>query len=60
MNVYGKSCDCQTKWIYFLIEDDDLLKKLTLFGITSVLILKKNLMANLSTIKSFEHQNKIL
>ena len=24
---YVKSCDRQTKWMYFLIEDDDLLEK---------------------------------
>ena len=28
----------QTKWVYFLIEDDDLLGKLLLFGIKSALI----------------------
>ena len=25
--AYGQSCNGQTKWIYFLIEDDDLLEK---------------------------------
>ena len=38
---YIKSYDGQTRWIYFLIEDDNLLKKIILFGIKSVLILKK-------------------
>ena len=27
MSVYVKSYDGQTKWIYFLTEDDDLLNK---------------------------------
>ena len=26
-SAYGKSYDGQTKWMYFLIEDDDLLGK---------------------------------
>ena len=26
-NAYVKSCDGQTKWMYFLIEDDYLLEK---------------------------------
>ena len=37
-STYVKSYDGQTKWMYFLIEDDDLFKKITLFGIKSVLI----------------------
>ena len=45
--------DGQTKWIYFLIEDDDLLENIILFGIKSVLISKKNLKAGLSMIKLF-------
>ena len=34
-NAYVKSYDGQTKWMYFLIEDDDLLEKynIILFGI---------------------------
>ena len=27
MRAYVESCDGQTKWMYFLIEDDDLLEK---------------------------------
>ena len=54
-NAYVKIYDGQAKWIYFLIEDDDLLRKIiiTLFGIKSGLISKKNLIASLSTIKCF-------
>ena len=51
MITHVKSYDGQTKWMY-LIDDDDLLEKYNiLFGINSVLILKKNLIANLSLIK---------
>ena len=45
-SAYIKSYDSQTKWMYILIEDDDLLK--ILFVITSVLILKKTFIAKLS------------
>ena len=40
---YVKIYDGQTKWMYFLIENDD---KVTSY-------IKKNLIANLSTIKFF-------
>ena len=33
-----KGYDGKTKWIQFLIEDDDLLEKIILFGKKSVLI----------------------
>ena len=32
MKAYVKSYDGQTKWMYFLIEDDDLLAKENTFG----------------------------
>ena len=35
---YVKSYDGKTKWMYFLIEDDDLLEKYILIGIRSALI----------------------
>ena len=38
ISAYVKSHDGQTKWMYFLIEEDDLLKNVILFGIKSVLI----------------------
>ena len=50
-SAYAKRYAGQTIWMYFVIEDDDLLKNIILFGIKSVLILKKNLIANLSMIK---------
>ena len=37
-SAYVKSYDGQTKWMYFLIEDDELLENITLFGIKSALI----------------------
>ena len=48
-SAYVKSYDGQTKWMHFLVEDDDFSKKYT--GIKSVLISEKNLIANLSIIK---------
>ena len=37
-SAYVKIYDGQTKWTYFLIEDDDLLGKITLFEIKSLLV----------------------
>ena len=37
-SAYVKRYDGQTKWMYFLIEDDDLLENIMLFGIKPVLI----------------------
>ena len=50
-SAYVRSYDGQIKLMYFLIEDDDLLKNMILFGIQSVLISEKNLIASLSIIK---------
>ena len=58
-SAYVKSYDGQTKWMYFLIEDDDLLENIILFGINLVTISKKNLIVNLSVIRIFENQDKI-
>ena len=49
--AYVKCYDGQTKWMYFLIEDDDLLKNIILFEIKSVLISKKNFKVTLSIIR---------
>ena len=38
-NAYVKGYDDQTKWMYFLIEDDYLLKNIMLFGVKPALIL---------------------
>ena len=48
-----KNYDGQTKWTYFSIEDDSLLEKYNTIWdqlFKSALILKKNLIANLSMI----------
>ena len=41
LRAYVKSYVGQTKWMYFLIEDDDLLEKYNTICVTSVHILKK-------------------
>ena len=41
-SAYVKSYDGQTKWMHFLIVDDDLMKNIILFEIKSALIQKKN------------------
>ena len=56
-----KSYHVETEWISFLIKDDDLLKNIMIFGKKrSVIVLKNNFIANPSTIKIFENQNKVL
>ena len=52
-SAYVKGCDGQTKWMYFLIENDDLLEKYNTICVKSALISRKNLTASLSTIKNF-------
>ena len=47
-SAYVKSYDGQTKWMYFLIEDDDLLEKYNTIRATVSTDIKK---ASLSTIK---------
>ena len=54
-SAYVKRYDVETKWMYFLIEDDNL----RLFGLKSVLILKKKLIASLSIINPLENKNKL-
>ena len=51
-SAYVKSYDGQTKWVHFLIEDDDLLEKCsTIWDKVSADV--KKLIANLTTIKDF-------
>ena len=53
-SVYVKSCDGQTRWMYLLIQDDDLLEKYnTIWDKVSADIKKRNLIESLSTIKNF-------
>ena len=37
-SAYVKSYDGQTKWMYFLSKDHDLLENIIIFGINSALI----------------------
>ena len=52
-NAYIKSHDEQSKWIYFLIEDDDLLKKYNTIWDKVSADIKKSLIRSLSIIKNF-------
>ena len=52
-STYVKSCDGQTKWMYFLIEDDDLLEKWNTIWDKVSADIKKNLIASLSIKKKF-------
>ena len=47
--AYVKSCDGQTKWVYFLIEDDKLLEKYN----TTCDKVSTDIITSLSTIKNF-------
>ena len=48
-----KSYDDQTKWMSFLIEDDDLLQRYNTFWDKVSADVKSNLIASLSTIENF-------
>ena len=50
-SAYVKSHDGQTKWIYVLIEDDDLLEKYNTSWDDVSADMKKNLIVSLSIIK---------
>ena len=52
-SAFIKRYNGQTKQMCFFIIDNDLLEKCNTIWLTSVLILKKNLIANLSMIKKF-------
>ena len=52
-STYVKSYDGKTKWMYFLIEDDDLSNKYNTIWEKVSADIKKNLIASLSTIKNF-------
>ena len=53
-SAYVKNYEGQTKWMYFFIENDDLLEKHnTIWDEVRADIYKKNLIANLSVIKIF-------
>ena len=50
-SAYVKSYDGQTKWSYFLIEDDELLEKYNTIWDKVSADIKKSLIANLFIIK---------
>ena len=50
---YVKSCENQTKWMYFLIEGDDLLKKYNKIWDKVSADIKKNLIMNMPIVKRF-------
>ena len=50
-SVYVKRYYGQTKWMYFLIEDDDLLEKYNFIWDKVSTDIKENLIASLSIIK---------
>ena len=52
-NTYVESYDGQTKWMYFLIEDNGLLENVILFGIISAMIQNKSSILSLSTVNNF-------
>ena len=51
-STYVKIYDGQTKWMYFLIEDDELLEKQNTIWDKVSHDIKKNLMTSLCTIKN--------
>ena len=50
---YVKSYDRQTKWIYFLIDNDNLLEKCIIIWDKASADIKKNLIASLSIMNNF-------
>ena len=58
-SAYAKGYDGETKWMYFSIEDEKLLKKYDTWNKVSN-SMKKMLIAYFSKIKFSENQNKIL
>ena len=59
-SAYVKTYDGKTKWTYFTIKDDKLLKQYDDTWNKVSQSIKKNLIGNPLTIKYFENQNKIL
>ena len=53
LHIVLKSYDGQNIWMYFMIENNDLLEKYNTIWEKSALISKNNLVASLSTIKDF-------
>ena len=53
ISSYVKSYDGQTKWMYFLIENDEFLEKYNTIWDKDGADIKQNLIASLSVIKTF-------
>ena len=53
ISTYVKRYDGQTKWMYFLTENDDLLKKYNTIWEKVSADIKKNLMVKVSITKNF-------
>ena len=58
-SAYVKSYDGQTKWMYFLIEDDELLEKYNTIWHKVSADIKNDLIASLSIKRNFKNKNKI-
>ena len=58
-SAYVKSYDGQTKWMHFLIEDDELLEKYNAIWHKVSADIKNNLIASLSIKRNFKNKNKI-
>ena len=55
-SAYVQSYADETKWMHFLMEDGELLKKYNKkSGIKSAILLKKDLIVNHSTVKIFKN-----
>ena len=52
-SAYVRNYDGQTKWMYILIEDDELLEKYNTTGDKVSANIKRNLIASLSMINCF-------
>ena len=52
-SAYVKRYDVETKWMYFLTKDDELLKNPMPFEEKAAIVLKRNMIANPFTIKNF-------
>ena len=59
-SAYAKNYDGETKWMYFLIEDDDLLKKYNTIWDKVSADIKKEFDSEPVYNKIFKNQNKIL
>ena len=58
-SVYVKSYDGKTKWMYFLIEDDDLLKIYNTTWVKVSSVIRKEFDSDCLQKRIFENQNKI-